>query len=115
MSDDIIDGSQIRRNKPCWYILDDVKSIAVNDVFMLENGCYLLLKKFFGHLSCYPSMFQLLHETAMKTFIGQSLDFQIGNGDVTQFSIEKHICISNYKTSHFAFYTPIAMSMLLAG
>ncbi|XP_031630990.1 farnesyl pyrophosphate synthase-like [Contarinia nasturtii] len=115
MSDDMIDCSQIRRNKPCWYMLDDVKSVAVNDVFMIENGCYLLLRKFFGHLPCYQSLFELLHETAMNTFIGQSLDYQIGNGNIEQFSIEKHISISNYKTGHFAFYTPIALPMLLAG
>lgn len=115
MSDDMIDRSEIRRNRPCWYKVNDVKSIAVNDILMIENGCYHILKRFFGHLPCYINLFQLLHESALNTFIGQSLDFQIANNGIEQFSMEKHICISNYKTAHFAFYTPIALPMLLIG
>ncbi|XP_055309726.1 farnesyl pyrophosphate synthase-like [Sitodiplosis mosellana] len=115
MSDDIIDRSQIRRNRLCWYKLDDVQSIAVNDILMIENGCYFILKRFFSHLSCYTNMFELFHETAMNTFVGQSLDFQIANDGIEHFSMDKHISMSNHKTSHFAFYTPIALPMLLAG
>lgn len=115
MSDDMIDCSQIRRNRTCWYKVDDVKSIAVNDILMIENGCYLILKRFFGHLPCYTNLFQLFHETSMNTFIGQSLDFQIADAGIERFSTEKHITISNYKTAHFAFYAPIALPMMLAG
>lgn len=115
MSDDIIDNSDIRRDKPCWYRLNDVQSIAINDILMIENGCYYILKRAFGHLPCYPNMFELLHKTAMNTFIGQSLDLHMSKADVIEFSMEKHRCISNYKTSFFAFYTPIALPIILAG
>lgn len=115
MSDDMIDCSLIRRNKPCWYKVDGVRSVAVNDLLMIENACYLILKRFFSHLPCYANMIHLFHSTAMNTFIGQSLDYQISNDGVTQFTMEKHICMSNYKTSHFAFYAPIALPMMLAG
>lgn len=115
MSDDMVDCSQIRRSKPCWHKLEGVQSVAVNDILMIENACYITLKRFFGHLPCYTSMFQLLHKTAMNTFIGQSLDFQLSRDGVKRFSMKRHICMSNYKTSHFAFYTPIAMPLLLAG
>lgn len=96
-------------------MLDDVQSIAVNDIQMIENGCYFLLKRFFSHLPCYTKMFELFHETAMNTFVGQSFDFQIASAGIERFSMDKHISMSNYKTSHFAFYTPIALPLLLAG
>ncbi|XP_031621837.1 farnesyl pyrophosphate synthase-like [Contarinia nasturtii] len=115
MADDIIDCSKIRHNKPCWHTLNNVKSIAVNDVLMIENGCYLLLKEFFGHFSCYPRMFELFQESTMNAYIGQSLDFQIGNGDIAQFSNEKYICITNYKTAALLLYVPIALPMIFAG
>ncbi|XP_031627126.1 farnesyl pyrophosphate synthase-like [Contarinia nasturtii] len=115
ISDDMMDCSPIRRNKPCWHMLDDVKSAAVNDVLMIENVTYLLLKKFFGHLSCYQSLFEVLMETAMLSFIGQSLDYQINNENIEQYSMEKYNAITNYKAGPFTFYAPIAMPMLLAG
>lgn len=112
----MIDLSDIRRDKLCWYKVSDVQSVAVNDVLMIENGCYHLLKRFFGHLPCYVELFELLHQSAQTTFIGQSLDFQLSNAcDVTQFTMKKHKCMSDCKTSYFAFYTPVALSMILAG
>lgn len=115
MSDDMVDRSLIRRNKPCWYKIDGVGSMAVNDILMIENACYIILKRYFGHFHCYLDMIHLFHTTAMHTFIGQSLDHQMAEQDVTHFTMEKHVCIANYKTSHFAFYTPIALPMMLAG
>lgn len=115
MSDDMVDRSVIRRNKPCWHKLEEVQSAAVNDILMIENASYLILKRHFGHLPCYGDMIHLFHRTAMNTFIGQSLDYQIELDGVTEFTMMKHICISNYKTSHFAFYTPIALPMMLTG
>lgn len=115
MADDMIDCSKIRRNKPCWHRLANVKSVAVNDSMMIENALYVLLKKHFSHLSCYVDLFELLHETTMMTTIGQSMDFLISREGVSQFTMDKHKCITDHKTSHFAFYTPLAASMLLAG
>ena len=36
MADDIMDDSLTRRGKPCWYRLDHVQKIAVNDALMVE-------------------------------------------------------------------------------
>lgn len=115
MSDDILDQSEVRRGKPCWYKVEEVASNAVNDILLLENGCYWLLKRFFGHLPCYPSLFEMFHEAAFQTFIGQTMDFQIAQAGVTQFTMDKHILMSYHKTSHAAFYAPIALPMILAG
>lgn len=115
MSDDIVDCSQIRRNQPCWYKLEDVNTVAINDILMIENACYQLLKKSFGHLPCYPILFELFHETATYTFIGQSHDFQLAKAGIETFTMNEHKSMSDYKTSHSAFYAPIALPMILAG
>lgn len=73
------------------------------------------MKRYFGHLPCYVHLVDLMHKTAQTTFIGQSLDFQLSNTDVTQFTLKKYKCMVDCKTSHFAFYTPIALPMILAG
>lgn len=116
MSDDIIDGSEIRYGKPCWHTVDGVKMIATNDILMIENACFQLLKRHFDHLPCYVNMVELLHETELTTFIGLTHDFQMSsNEDVNQFNNTKYRRMADYKVSHSAVYTPIALPMMIAG
>lgn len=44
--DDIIDHSDTRRGAVCWYRQPGIGLTAVNDAVMMENGVYLLLKKY---------------------------------------------------------------------
>lgn len=111
----MIDDSEVRRDAPCWYRLKDVQLTAVNDVLMLENACYALLKHYFGHLPCYSNILELMHESTMYTTIGQTLDFEMTKADVSTYSIEKYLSITYHKTSHFVGYMPIALAMILAG
>lgn len=111
----MIDCGNIRRNKLCWYKLDQVQSVAINDTVMIENAVYVLLKKYFSHLPCYPQLFELMHETFIMTAIGQSLDFQISKQTVAEYTMAKHRTIADHKTSHFAFYAPTAASLILTG
>lgn len=115
MADDIIDCSEMRRNKLCWYKVKNVESIAINDVMMIENSVYFILKKHFSHLPCYMNFVELFHETTLTTTIGQSLDFQVASHGVTAFKMNLHKSLSDYKTSHFGFYFPLALAILLNG
>lgn len=105
----------MRHGKPCWYKVDDVKWIATNDILCFENGCYQLLKRHFNHLPCYVNMVELMHESELSACIGQSLDSQMSNNDVTQFTLKKYRCLTDYKTSLFTVYMPLALSMMLTG
>ena len=36
IADDIMDESLTRRGQKCWYLVDDVKKVALNDAFITE-------------------------------------------------------------------------------
>ena len=40
----MMDQSKTRRGQPCWYLVEGVNNIAINDSFMLEGAIYILLK-----------------------------------------------------------------------
>lgn len=47
MSDDMLDNAEKRRSKICWYRHEDAgQSLAINDIMMVQNACYLVLKRF---------------------------------------------------------------------
>lgn len=68
--DDIMDGSEARRGKPCWYLLPDVGSgCATNDSLMLYNLAFYLFKKNFGDRSNYKEMLDAINEVSVY-FLG---------------------------------------------
>ena len=76
VADDMMDQSKTRRGQPCWYLVEGVGNIAINDSFMLEGAIYVLLKKHFRQdpkplttLSTYllPWLCSCVELTANKT------------------------------------------------
>jgi farnesyl diphosphate synthase len=74
VADDIMDGSELRRGRPCWYKRDKVGLSAINDAFFLENFIYFTLKKFLKETPFYMELVETFHEFTLYTLIGQSLD-----------------------------------------
>ncbi|KAF9917642.1 Farnesyl pyrophosphate synthetase [Lobosporangium transversale] len=118
VSDDIMDNSKTRRGQPCWYRVENVGMIAINDAFILEAAIYFFLKKHFRKDDYYIDLLELFHETAFQTELGQLCDLITApedNVDLTKFSIEKHAFIVRYKTAYYSFYLPVALGMHMAG
>lgn len=113
--DDIMDGSVTRRGQPCWHRLEDVNYIAINDALMIENGIYHILKKYFSHTDYYVKLVELFRDVTFITTIGQSLDLQMANKDVSHFSMEKYKTIVSNKSSYYTFYLPVALAMHMCG
>ncbi|XP_037948253.1 farnesyl pyrophosphate synthase-like [Teleopsis dalmanni] len=113
--DDIMDASTTRRGQPCWYKMENVGLTAINDAIMIENGIYTLLKKHFGHLSCYNELLELFHEITFITSCGQSLDLLNSKNNVTAFTMDTYKSIVANKTAYYTFYLPFALAMHLAG
>mgnify|MGYP004705882047 FL=1 len=118
VADDMMDQSITRRGQPCWYRVEGVKEIAINDAFMLEGAIYILLKKYFRKDSYYIDLLDLFHEVTFQTEMGQLLDLITApedHVDLTKFSLEKHSFIVIYKTAFYSFYLPVALAMFMAG
>lgn len=115
MADDIMDGSETRRGHKCWYKLDDVGLVAINDSMMVENGIYYLLKKYFSDKEYYNELVDLFHEVTFITTIGQLQDLKTAGGDVATFNMEKYKTIVANKTAYYSFYLPVALAMHMAG
>ncbi|ODQ48675.1 hypothetical protein PICMEDRAFT_70295 [Pichia membranifaciens NRRL Y-2026] len=118
VADDMMDQSITRRGQPCWYKVDGVKEIAINDAFMLEGAIYILLKKYFRSDSYYVDLLDLFHEVTFQTEMGQLLDLITApedHVDLSKFTLEKHSFIVIYKTAFYSFYLPVALAMYMAG
>ncbi|KAF9206964.1 Farnesyl pyrophosphate synthetase [Haplosporangium sp. Z 27] len=114
VSDDIMDDSKTRRGQPCWYRVEGVGHIAINDAFILESAIYFFLKKHFKKDPYYVELIELFHETTYQTELGQLLDLITApedNVDLSKFSIQKHAFIVEYKTAYYSFYLPVALAM----
>lgn len=118
VADDMMDQSITRRGQPCWYRVEGVKEIAINDAFMLEGAIYILLKKYFKKDGYYVDLLDLFHEVTFQTEMGQLLDLITApedHVDLSKFSLDKHSFIVIYKTAFYSFYLPVALAMYMAG
>lgn len=118
VADDMMDQSKTRRGQPCWYLVEGVGNIAINDSFMLEGAIYILLKKHFRQDSYYVDLLDLFHEVTFQTELGQLLDLVTADEehvDLSKFSLDKHSFIVIFKTAYYSFYLPVALSMYVCG
>ncbi|KAG7824750.1 hypothetical protein KL909_001972 [Ogataea angusta] len=118
VADDMMDKSITRRGQPCWYRVEGVNEIAINDSFMLEAAIYVLLKKYFRKDSYYVDLLELFHETTFQTELGQLLDLLTApedHVDLSKFSLNRHSFIVTFKTAYYSFYLPVALAMYMAG
>lgn len=118
VADDMMDQSITRRGQPCWYKVENVGEVAINDSFMLEGAIYVLLKKYFKQEPYYVDLLELFHDVTFQTELGQLLDLITApedHVDLSKFSLEKHSFIVIFKTAYYSFYLPVALAMYAAG
>ncbi|XRB08188.1 farnesyl pyrophosphate synthase [Pycnococcus provasolii] len=118
VADDIMDDSVTRRGQPCWFRVEDVGMVAINDGILLESAIYRLLKNHFAKHRRYADMLEVFHEVTFQTATGQMLDLitaPIGKVDLSKYTMETYTNIVVYKTAFYTFYLPVACGMLLGG
>lgn len=118
VADDMMDASITRRGQPCWYKVEKVGTIAINDSFMLEAALYQLLKKYFRKDPYYVDLLELFIDTTYKTEMGQLVDLITApedHVDLSKFSLERHRLTIVYKTAWYSFYLPVALAMHFHG
>ncbi|KAL6452364.1 LOW QUALITY PROTEIN: ERG20 Farnesyl pyrophosphate synthase [Candida maltosa Xu316] len=114
VADDMMDQSKTRRGQSCWYLVEGVNNIAINDSFMLEGAIYVLLKKHFRNDPYYVDLLDLFHEVTFQTELGQLLDLVTADEnivDLDKFSLDKHSFIVIFKTAYYSFYLPVALAI----
>ena len=118
VADDMMDASITRRGHPCWYRVEGVANIAINDAFMLEAAIYHLLKIHFKGKPYYGHLLELFHDVTFQTELGQLIDLITApedSVDLSKFSLKKHHLIVVYKTAFYSFYLPVALAMRMCG
>ena len=114
IADDIMDRSELRRGRPCWY--KKCGLIAINDTFLLEQCIYKLLDEHFKHESYILELFKIFHKVTYLTASGQCLDMFAseppeGTFSLDLFTEEKYKSIVKYKTAYYSFYLPVCLGM----
>ncbi|TBU37606.1 farnesyl-diphosphate synthase [Dichomitus squalens] len=118
VSDDMMDQSITRRGQPCWYRVEGVNLLAINDAYLLEGSIYYLLKKHFRSEPYYVYLLDVFHDTTFQTDIGQLIDLITApedNVDLSKFSLDQHQKIVIFKTAYYSFYLPVALAMYMCG
>ena len=115
IADDIMDQSETRRGKACWYKAEGVgTACAINDSLLTYSATYRLLADRFGD---DPPLFRkiagLMFDTAMQTCVGQMLDtFSEGKHEHAHRARSDAIIL--YKTTFYTIYAPMAIGILLS-
>jgi farnesyl diphosphate synthase len=63
-----MDASITRNGRPCWYRVEGVSNIAINDACMLESALYQLLKRHFRKESYYTDLLELFLDVSGNSF-----------------------------------------------
>lgn len=119
VADDLMDASVTRRGQPCWYKVEGISTIAVNDAFLLRSALFVFLKAYFSSKDYYVTLLHIFNETILQTELGQLLDLTSapmgGPVDLSRFTIERYKKIVKYKTAFYSFYLPVAAAMIQSG
>jgi hypothetical protein len=68
VTDDIMDSSITRRGQPCWYRVEGVGFMAVNDALLLEGAIYQMVRTHFKGEPCYLDLLEVFHEVRPPAF-----------------------------------------------
>ncbi|KAF4672944.1 hypothetical protein FOL47_011214 [Perkinsus chesapeaki] len=121
MYDDVMDQSQTRRGKECWYRLPNVSmSNALNDGVFIENAVYSLLidnTTFDSRIKF--SIMRLCHDITLRTIVGQHFDLNSvrptdQDVDLSRYTFERYWAITAFKTAYYSFWLPVALGMAMA-
>ena len=109
VADDLMDKSELRRGKPCWYRTQERKYVSVSDSYFLENVIYMIIDEFFKEypLEVIADIKSLLHETTIRTSIGQFIDMS-----PKEPTIENWELTVTSKTAYYSVWQPFVSGIV---
>ncbi|CAI2298009.1 unnamed protein product [Caenorhabditis sp. 36 PRJEB53466] len=113
IADDIMDGSEMRRGKPCWYRREGVGMSAINDAFIMDSFVEDVLRiSLPGHVNV-DRLCEAYRRSKQKTLIGQVLDTSSVH-QIRSFTWDRYELMVENKTSHYTVYHPLQMALLIS-
>nr|KAI8759762.1 farnesyl pyrophosphate synthase-like [Biomphalaria glabrata] len=116
VSDDMMDNSELRDGKMCWYRKNKLGNKALNDCFLLESYVYKLIRRFTSRKQYYVHLVELFLEVTDKVVIGQCIDVitcpKEGSLDFTKFNMDRYCEVAKLKCG---FSLPLTIAMRMAG
>ncbi|KAI9035657.1 FPP/GGPP synthase family protein [Aspergillus affinis] len=111
--DDIIDGSQTRRGRPCWHLLLPGTGLqALNDSCILKSLIFLVLKRFFHDTPTYTRLVEAMQEITYLTELGQDMDIIISQQtDPALWTWVEYESITTLKCGYAAYYQPVVYAL----
>ncbi|KHN71102.1 Farnesyl pyrophosphate synthase [Toxocara canis] len=108
-----MDGSTMRRGKPCWHRLPGVGLSAINDGLILDSAINHILNDTLRNDPNKDAVSNVFAHAKQITAFGQMLDNSTnGLKDCTW--ERQYTDIVNHKTSYYTCYAPLRIAMLLA-
>uniref|UniRef100_A0A0R3RUE9 Farnesyl pyrophosphate synthase n=1 Tax=Elaeophora elaphi TaxID=1147741 RepID=A0A0R3RUE9_9BILA len=107
IEDDIMDEGINRRGKPCWHRLEGIGINGINDGLLLDCMVSYTLR----NNRAPATVMDAFDEARRVTALGQILDGDTkGVDDCTW---QRHRTITQHKTSHYTYFTPLQVAALL--
>jgi len=109
IADDLMDQSEKRRGKPCWYLTEGIGNEAVNDAIIMELIAIKVLYKLEEYLpvNIVMDLIHVCRKVNMITSMGQTLDFLS-----SMKTKETYESIAHSKTSYYTIYLPLALPLI---
>ncbi|EPB79000.1 polyprenyl synthetase [Ancylostoma ceylanicum] len=111
--DDIMDGAETRRGKPCWYKVPGVGLGAVNDALLLDVFVEDIIRELYPGHPQVERLCDAYRKSKRITLLGQLLD-TASVGDVNAFTWDRYEQLVAFKTSHYSYFHPMEMAMLVS-
>ena len=64
VADDIMDNSTVRRGQKCWYLNENVGSMAINDSFYLLACVFSVIEEFARDHPMYVKFYELFNRVS---------------------------------------------------
>ncbi|MCP9264167.1 Polyprenyl synthetase [Dirofilaria immitis] len=107
IEDDIVDEGISRRGKPCWHRLEGIGINGINDGLLLDcMVSYILCNN-----RVPVAVRDAFDEARRVTILGQIFDSDTKNFEDCTW--QRYRIITQYKTSHYTYFTPLQIAALL--
>lgn len=111
--DDVMDEAETRRGKPCWYKYPNIGFGAINDALLLDAYVEEIIRELYAGHPQVDRLCSSYQKSKRVTLLGQLLDTTFAR-DVDSFSWNRYKQLVQMKTSHYSFFHPIEMAMLVS-